>query len=593
MKLIRLATNNNGHFKSTFGNDMTIGANAKMALLNLTFESDIGSVPGMKLIGNSVIKMTGDTSNSTHSEGETNIFGDDFSDGDFARFKTTVEWYLNTLPQINYGTDGLTTPNLTNVSGSAWQITDDEDRLGQDNEGNLIIEYSYAPLVNPLHFAFGNTSYRTIMEHDAQITAVTSGGGGTHKGTTIKKDGAQLKTDNTTNNLFSSVPMAKGSSWFFARVDNLVSNGGADQDNGFGIGVSKVPLSSLNHQPGEEIPGTARHFEIRVNRPGEGYKYIVNDGFEQDSGLSPENYSFVATSNVNKHDIMSIEVAGGFIELVIYQNENSGTVGLRKSLAKEPYDPGTEFYPYIYIRGVADNCSIDLVNYVADPFAKPGFDLLMNLDESGYGNRLEALIADPSANIRKIMPLTDSGISPASGDSGRWIEDKQMTVGIPENILNALGASNFPLGSATTHNFPARAIGPLTLSPEDVANVYNWTNFSDVLPDIYDSDNFLVESMSLPLDSFDASDVEYNTSTPFNANMSNSGRRKNILMTIPENDNNNGLLEFETSTPIFIDINNTEPINVKNLDFRVLRKDFSEIRQSGEPAIMTVLIDEK
>ena len=163
------------------------------------------------------------------------------------------------------------------------------------------------------------------------------------------------------------------------------------------------------------------------------------------------------------------------------------------------------------------------------------------------------MIADTNANIRKILPLTDSGISPAAGDGGRWFEDKQMTVGIPENILNALGASNFPI----------------------------------------DSDNFMVESMSLPLDSYDASDVEYNTNTPFNANMSNSGRRKNILMTIPENDNNNGLLEFETSTPIFIDINNTEPINVKNLDFRVLRKDFSEIRQSGEPAIMTILIDDK
>ncbi len=387
--------------------------------------------------------------------------------------------------------------------------------------------------------------------------------------------------------------MAKGSALFTARVANLISNGGADQDNGFGIGVSTVPLADVNHQPGEEIPGTHRNFEIRVNRPGESYKYITNDGLEQDSLLSPENYSFPATSNVNKHDIMSIEVAGGYIDLVIYQNENSGTVGLRKSLAKVVYDEGTEFYPYIYIRGVADDCNIDLVNYVADPFADVTYiSSLLNLDTGGYQNRLEALIADSSANIRKILPLTDSGISPADGSKGRWSEDIQMTVGIPENILHALGSKEFSL-SGQTHNFPARAIGTATLSPQGVAQSHNWLYYANTLPAIYSSDNFLVESMSLPLDSFDASDVEYNTSTPFNANMSNSGRRKNILMTIPENDNTNGLLEFETSTPIFIDINNTEPINVKNLDFRVLRKDFSPINQSGEPAIMTVLIDDK
>ncbi len=608
MKLIRLSTTNNGHFKSTFGNDMTIAPNSKMALLNLTFESDIGSRPGMKLIGNSIIKMTGDTSNSTNSEGETNIFGDDFSDGDFERFKTTVEWYLNTLPQINYGTDGATTPNLSNVSGSAWRITDDVDRLGQSNNGNIIIEYSYAQLVNPLHIPTDaadpdKTQYVTIMEHDAQITAVTLSGAGPYESVTIAKDAPQLATANTTNNLFSSVPMAKGSSWFTARVANLVDNTSGLQDNGFGIGVSTVPLSSLNHQPGEEIPGTARHFEIRVNRPGESYKFITNDGLEQSAEdalgapLTPENYSFVATANVNKHDIMSIEVAGGNIELVVYQNANGGTDGLRTSLAKVPYDVGTEYYPYIYIRGISTDCNIDLVNYVADPFTKYSpEDIYLNLDLSGYENRLGSMLQDPNTNIRKLLPLTDSD---NTGVGGRWSaggydnpDGIQMTVGIPENILYALGNKEFNQLTGTTYNFPTRQISIRNYSPQGVSVSYNWTHFSDVLPDIYSSDHFLVESMSLPLDSFDASDVEYNTVTPFNANMSKSGRRKNILMTISENDNTNGLLEFETSTPIFIDINNTEPINVKNLDFRVLRKDFSPIRQSGEPAIMTVLISE-
>ena len=62
-------------------------------------------------------------------------------------------------------------------------------------------------------------------------------------------------------------------------------------------------------------------------------------------------------------------------------------------------------------------------------------------------------------------------------------------------------------------------------------------------------------------------------------------------MTIPVNDNVTGTVEFETNTPIFIDINNAETINVKNMNFRLLRQDFSPIRQSDEKAIMTVLIE--
>ena len=43
MKLVRLATNDNGYFRSAFGNDMILEPYSRMALLNLTLKSDIGS----------------------------------------------------------------------------------------------------------------------------------------------------------------------------------------------------------------------------------------------------------------------------------------------------------------------------------------------------------------------------------------------------------------------------------------------------------------------------------------------------------------------------------------------------------------------
>ena len=97
--------------------------------------------------------------------------------------------------------------------------------------------------------------------------------------------------------------------------------------------------------------------------------------------------------------------------------------------------------------------------------------------------------------------------------------------------------------------------------------------------------------MSLALDSYDASQVSYpNTGAILNPAVDKKGRRKNILMTIPVNDNSNNLVEYEASTPIFIDINNAETLNQKNLNFRILNKNFDPIEQSGNTAIMTILI---
>ena len=63
-------------------------------------------------------------------------------------------------------------------------------------------------------------------------------------------------------------------------------------------------------------------------------------------------------------------------------------------------------------------------------------------------------------------------------------------------------------------------------------------------------------------------------------------------MTIPVNDNNDGVVEFQTNTPIFIDIQNKDKLNLRNMNFRILRKDFTPIITQGREAIMTLLIDD-
>ena len=64
-------------------------------------------------------------------------------------------------------------------------------------------------------------------------------------------------------------------------------------------------------------------------------------------------------------------------------------------------------------------------------------------------------------------------------------------------------------------------------------------------------------------------------------------------MTIPINDNNNSIVEFQTSTPIFIDLQNSEKINLRNLQIRILDKRFAPITTvGGGESIITLLIEE-
>ena len=155
---------------------------------------------------------------------------------------------------------------------------------------------------------------------------------------------------------------------------------------------------------------------------------------------------------------------------------------------------------------------------------------------------------------------------------------------MPGTIWRALGFNQFKAG--INAGFLLQKIG---------ANYgrkwwQTWT--ARVQPVAYTSDNFIIESMNIPLDSYDASAVEYgaNPAVP-NPITEMAGRRKNILMTIPVNDNDSGLVEYESSTPIFVDLDNANELNLKNINLRILRKDFSPIVQGDQTAIMTLLID--
>ena len=590
MKLIRLTTADNGYFKSSFGNEMTLKPFSKMALLNLTFESDIGSIPGMEILADSKMTVTGQIGQPP-SVNEIFLVAEtfDFSDIDlvYEKFRQRVEYDLNRLPKIT----------RSNIQAAQSNLSGSQFRLKADARGRIVIDIRYAPFVNPLHLVLGNTGNNAIMDFDNLLTEVVTDVSGK---TDINKADTIVASINTSNHISSTVPMSSGSGFVMIRINDLVDNVSGLQDNGFGIGLSKTPLTDSNIEPGQDIPLTKRNFEISINTPTDNYMFINNSGTETDSGIAPANVAFAATNNIDVHDILTFEQANGRVELCLYQAEvlpGGAPSGTRNILATTILKPGEVLYPYLYIRGAKVDCKLDLLNYTADPWViadTPALDNLRLNDRGAHLNAYEAMLQNNFSNMKSApIPNVEAGGGASVGSQGRWTRgrtERNFQVSLPQNILHALG-----FGSQT--QYPPDSIALVTftrrLSPTGGAR-FPFPIVATRPQPLYNSDNFLVESMSLPLDSYDASQVTYpfETSASFNVNMSNKGRRKNILMTIPVNDNVTGTVEFQTSTPIFIDINNAETINVKNMNFRLLRQDFSPIRQSDEKAIMTILIED-
>ena len=86
-----------------------------------------------------------------------------------------------------------------------------------------------------------------------------------------------------------------------------------------------------------------------------------------------------------------------------------------------------------------------------------------------------------------------------------------------------------------------------------------------------DADALLVELMNLSVDSYDS----YST-----ALLPTGGQRKNILSIIPQT-NQTGNIVYEPPYATFLDLNNKEPLYLRNIRARVVRTDYSEVTQRG------------
>ena len=575
VKLIRLATNNNGVFRSAFGSSITIKENSKIALLNLTFKTDF-NVLNINDSNNEITFQAADDDLATL--GTAYLPTKTYTQANIDDLKSDIEFALNETLELD---PNVVSDSDLNSTSSAFQIRMIDDLIN--------ISYRYAPFLNP----FNNTSTQEpfptplLMKYKPTSLDVTVPGGGGSE-TEVSQITGELPVLLRQHNalLTTQYTFSKGSGMYYARIADFTDNGSGLQNNGAGIGLCDTPF--FNEEvggPGDNIPLTKCTYEVRFNRLTETYEYIVDGDDPLDSGVLPTVVSLATSGSVALHDVMFIEKNGSLMEVGVYQNVGGTATRQVFGTGSNIVEQGKEYWSYLFVRGAKTDIKLDMVNISINPFNDPDdfndFDWDDNLGstdasalENGYGDLTASVNPSPGFIMPKLL-------------QDRWddIPAKLTSIKMNKTIWKAIG---FNTGIETIEKLIS-----------DQSGLIGWTALyiGNAVSELVGSDNFIVLSDTLPLDSYDASKVFYteqdNSSgnVAYNPETERLGRRKNILMTIPENNNSDGLVEFQTNTPIFIDINNVHPMNIRNLQFRILNKDFSPINEQQEQAIMTILLD--
>lgn len=153
-------------------------------------------------------------------------------------------------------------------------------------------------------------------------------------------------------------------------------------------------------------------------------------------------------------------------------------------------------------------------------------------------------------------------------------------VGAPPQPVDGTKGPNYfffqSLELANFLGFPNQRI-PITGTVN--VNTITYTASSE-FPIPQEADAFLVLLDNLQLDSYDSYS---STQEP------SGGQRKNLLTVIPSS-NETGTLVYEPSYPTFIDLNNQNPIFLRNIKARILRNDYSPVEVQGLSSIV-LLVD--
>ena len=631
VKLIRLASKNNCNFDANFDNDIIIEPNSSIAVLNATFKTTSGSITITDEINEISFVGTVNPANTapltSHVCKLTNASytGIPQISNFIKNLWNTINGTLNCQFSTNAGEGN---PNFnskqTNANFGAWELGFPQF----DESGNLIIVneiiffFAYAPLLTPLgatapngiHVGFGtrNSAFWRVSNNllgnvDLNRIALRNG---------VARDNGTLHKCQVD---FNKPAMCKGTGLYMVRVRNYADNGTGQQDNGFGMGITFGSSIIGPEADTDPIPEAKRNLEIYFNREGEPYEYRIKEGPPETSTFTAARASLTTYPAVADHDVMWIRIRGDanpvsptyqkhIIEGGVWQEPGgvaTEQILFSRALTDEENYKGLK--PYMYVRGADGEVEADAMCYSADPFSHPwgvpnGAGQIfsqINWNENYADGYVPAGVPNNQPNDYRILTSTTAQ-DLRSGSLGQFaprvIFDRWSNIGLTfttqlqmhRDLWNLIGFENDQISNNGDLGIYQQKIGNTDLELVNMIGVYGSNEF------ILDSDdNFMVILDERPVDSYDASKESYQDQNT-DALAARTGRRKNIIMTIPVSEESgigkDGLVQFSTNTPIFIDFLNAQRVNIRNLSLRILRKDFDPVITGQNNSILTLLI---
>ena len=626
VKLIRLATTNeDGVFRANFDTDIILNENAQVAVRHCFFKNDdiifrptetSGNIVTIADINNVDPSGNGNTGGIAGSDGISSIVEEDIYR---IQAKNTInQGITNTLNagcQVrntyhNSGSEnGAALKKNPNVNGSCFKC-----RQSTLNEDKVELCFRYSPNLNfhPEIYAenynqntgekvFPYIANRPLPNHDnGHIVSADSGRQlSIPTALAIPFDGSMkyrmLAIDN--------IGLNKGSSYFHAQI-KLASATGA----GFGMGIAFTPKTVVGsveehlakYNDVDTLPDHVRTMEIAYTNFNTAYTYRLAATHTVTTHM-PSNATQDAAAPMT-HDVILFRLvnrpsSSGRIEkkwqgVIISHNSGVGSeeILFERNVTTEELE--MNWQPYIWFLGKDNQVTLQDVIWTPDPFLN-GQDFGLEQDESIFpASDLSPASIGLSPGIIKFLPYVNPfrySLDPQVTGEITMSKKLEKLIGFKQNHDAVLG---YTIGGdeCEVEEFAQRERYEGAFF-EVERSQFGWQVEGIEITKFEADDYFILETLGLPLDSFNSSEDATPSSRKDKLTFWNTdGARVNILDTIPFI-YDEGVVIYSPNELLYVDILNSNKQNLRNLKVRILDQYRQPIKLIGKAEILLVIKD--
>jgi len=518
MKLLRTTTTDKtGVFKTYLNQDLVLPPDSQIALgqLSAALERDELTIDGSNDLFRFSLLDSGVYRDVFIPHGTYGV-------SNSVEFLTNLEGKINqSLATVDESSDTITNPSNIGKQG----------RVHRDNNGKISIDF------------FQSQSSAYSVEQAKNAYNANSGAGnvpqivftGSHPNFLMKSSATTGTDTGFKHSTFHNHPISKGCGVHRVRIKKL--QGTAADQAGFTIGLTKTnPQTYLKGSGSRQMNITDIDFGISCLNPfGADVYQTITDGAASNTTVTPSNPQSGASGDdsgkTEKNDVVSIEVVGGAIRLVVYK-ENGTNAPTVQLLGEIPYNGIDEYWATTTIHG-NNTMALGDLRYTPEPFKvhKQTAPSLAGFDSEYIGGLLGA--STPTSQTTTLLKcrilFPDRFVSNWFGYED--LEYQLKAIRKTSNINNGV-------------SFPADNI------------------FKPQIP----NDTYILELLNLQLESYDTF----------------QGQRKNILGIIPYDEESTEQITYNANNLVFLDLNNKQSINLTSLNMRLVRSDYSTPDLTGQ-----------